>query len=113
MAGRGRPCIQSPVWSTKPHCAPWGNVRNAAAPPLPASPGYLGEADLHALPKTLGPLTALVPPAVPAEFSLASPGASALPAEAFYFLDGGGGHGGDADPALDRAKLAQRGLPAN
>jgi cysteine desulfurase / selenocysteine lyase len=53
-----------------------------------ASPGYLGEANLRALPQILGPLTALVPPA--AEFSQGFPGASAPPAEAFYFLDGSG-----------------------
>lgn len=76
----------------------------AGAAALPASPtavsgpsaekgqqapmGYLDGAALRALPQTLGPLTALVPPAVPAELH-GFPGLSALPAEAFYFLDGG------------------------
>jgi cysteine desulfurase / selenocysteine lyase len=52
--------------------------------------GFLDETSLRGLPQALGPMTALVPPAVPADFSQALPGASALPAEALYFLDGGG-----------------------
>jgi len=52
--------------------------------------GLLDGGSLSALPQTLGPLTALVPPTLPAGFSQALPGASALPPEALYFLDGGG-----------------------
>ncbi|MGQ0444030.1 MAG: family 2A encapsulin nanocompartment cargo protein cysteine desulfurase [Beijerinckiaceae bacterium] len=64
-----------------------------------ASLGYLGEAELRTLPQTLGPLTALVAPAVPAELH-GFPWASALPAEAYYFLDGGSAA---AAPALPSA----------
>lgn len=81
-----------------------GVPAGAAAPPAPAaavpgpSPekgqqpttGLVNEASLSALPQTLGPITALVPPSLPAEFSQGLPGSSALPAEALYFLDGGG-----------------------
>lgn len=52
--------------------------------------GLLDGASLGTLPQTLGPLTALVPPSVPTEFSQGLPGASALPPEALYFLDGSG-----------------------
>jgi cysteine desulfurase / selenocysteine lyase len=52
--------------------------------------GFLDGASLSAFPQTFSPLTALVPPTVPAGFSQALPSASALPAEALYFLDGGG-----------------------
>ncbi len=54
----------------------------------PAS-GQLGAPDLSALVKNLGPATSLVPPHVPAGFSQALPGASALPGESLYFLDQG------------------------
>jgi cysteine desulfurase / selenocysteine lyase len=53
------------------------------------TPGSLGEPGLLA-PQKFGPLTALIPTTVPAEFSQGFPGALALPAEALYFLDGGG-----------------------
>jgi cysteine desulfurase / selenocysteine lyase len=59
--------------------------------------GILDGASLSALPQTLGSITALVPPSVPAEFSQGLPGASALPAEALYFLDG---HGTSAAPTF-------------
>ncbi len=52
-------------------------------------PAFLGEAGLRAIPQTLGPATALVPPAGPTAFSHGLP-AAALPGEALYFLGGGG-----------------------
>jgi cysteine desulfurase / selenocysteine lyase len=52
--------------------------------------GFLDGASLSALPQRLGPITALVPSTVPAGFSQALPGASALPPEALYFLGGSG-----------------------
>jgi cysteine desulfurase/selenocysteine lyase len=81
-----------------------GVPAGAASPPVPPAAfpgpsaekgqqpttGFLDEAGLRALPQTLGPMTALVPPGVPTEFSHALPGASALPAEALYFLDDSG-----------------------
>lgn len=82
-----------------------GVPAGAAAPPVspaaapgpspekgqqPTTTGFLDGASLSALPQALGHITALVPQSVPAEFSQALPGASALPAEALYFLDGGG-----------------------
>jgi cysteine desulfurase / selenocysteine lyase len=42
--------------------------------------GLSDGASLSAVPQTLGPITALVPPTVPARFSQGLPGASALPA---------------------------------
>ncbi len=54
-----------------------------------AAPDFANEPDLSALPQTLGSVTALVPPTVPAQFSQAIPD-SALPPEALYFLDGAG-----------------------
>ena len=75
-----------------------------------ASPGYLGEADLRALPQSSrsldGPRPARRSGGI---FARDLPGGfGACPRRLFYFLDGER-HGGDADPALDRAKLAQRG----
>ncbi|HXW72283.1 MAG TPA: family 2A encapsulin nanocompartment cargo protein cysteine desulfurase [Methylocella sp.] len=62
----------------------------AAAPrPSQSETGFLAGTSLSALPQTLGPLTALVPASIPVEFSQGLPGASALPPEALYFLDGG------------------------
>jgi len=60
----------------------------AAAPPAPP-PSLLGDADLAALPQTLGPVTNLVPGGLPGGFSHGLP-ASVLPAESLYFLEGAG-----------------------
>lgn len=56
--------------------------------------------NLSAVPQSLGPITALVPPSVPAEFSQGLPGASALPPEALYFIDGGGLSAAPTLPAI-------------
>jgi cysteine desulfurase/selenocysteine lyase len=90
-----------------------GVPAGAAAPPAtpafvpgPASgkgeaptAGHLGEPDLTALLQGLGPLTALVSPDVPADFSQGLPGASALPNQSLYFLD----HAGTAVPSTQPA----------
>jgi len=94
-----------------------GVPAGAAAPPAPAaavpgpSPekgqptnGFLDQASLGALPRTLGPLTALVPPSAlvspsaPEGFPQA-PGASGLPPESLYFLDGLGTSAAPTFPA--------------
>jgi cysteine desulfurase/selenocysteine lyase len=67
-----------PAAAAAPPASPTAVSGSSAEKGHQASLGYLGEAELRALPQTLGPLTALVPPAVPAELH-GFPGASALP----------------------------------
>jgi cysteine desulfurase/selenocysteine lyase len=78
-----------------------GVPAGAAAPPagLPGptpekgeapTAGQLGEPDLTALLRGLGPATALVSPDVPAGFAHGLPGTSALPSESLYFLEPSG-----------------------
>jgi cysteine desulfurase/selenocysteine lyase len=87
-----------------------GVPAGAAAPPAVPGPspekvdgpafGQLGTPDFGALVHGLGPMTALVPPHVPAGFSQELPSASAQPGGSLYFLDQGGASSAPTQPSV-------------
>jgi cysteine desulfurase/selenocysteine lyase len=81
---------------TAPIALPGPSSEKGAAP----TSGQLGEPDLTALLQGLGPLTALVPPHVPAGFSQELPSASVQPGDCLYFLDQGGASDAPTQPAV-------------